>query len=116
MAIQSADYSNLNLDEMAAGIGLKVKHMPMLIGSFLEEAGPILSALKTAISSNDYAEIKLRAHAIKGSASNLMLIKITQISSDIEDGAKDELEKDYKYLFNELKYELEMLQKIEVLS
>ena len=84
MAIVNADYSNLNFDEMAAAIGLKPKHMPMLIGSFLEEAGPILTAIETAIESGDYAEIKLRAHSIKGSAGNLKFNEVYEMAKEME--------------------------------
>ena len=84
MAIVNADYSNLNFDEMAAAIGLKPKHMPMLIGSFLEEAGPILTDIKNAVEASDYPEIKLKAHSIKGSAGNLKFNEIYEMAKEME--------------------------------
>ena len=42
MPITNPNYSDLNHEDMAASIGLKAKHIPMLIGSFLEESGAIL--------------------------------------------------------------------------
>lgn len=89
MPIVSADYSDLNFDDMAASIGLKPKHMPMLIGSFLEEADPIISDIKNAIRSNDYSELRLKAHSIKGSAGNLKLNEIYEMAKEMEHAAAE---------------------------
>lgn len=84
MAIVNADYSNLNFEEMAAAIGLKPKHIPMLVGSFLEESGPILSNIKAAIASKNYADLKLHSHSIKGSAGNLKFTEIYDMAKEME--------------------------------
>ena len=84
MAILSADYTNINHDEMAAAIGLKPKHIPMLIGSFLDESSGIMQALDTAISASDYAQIKANAHSIKGSAGNLRFTEIYDMAKEVE--------------------------------
>ena len=89
MAIVNADYSDLNFDEMAAAIGLKPKHMPMLIGSFLEESGPILSNIEAAISSSNYNDLKLHTHSIKGSAGNLKFNEIYEMTREMELAASD---------------------------
>ena len=84
MPIKTPDYSNLNYAEMAGSIGLKEKHMPMLIGSFLEESSLILDRLENAINAKDYGSIKLEAHSIKGSAGNLLFTDIYDMSKDME--------------------------------
>jgi HPt (histidine-containing phosphotransfer) domain-containing protein len=84
MPILNADYSSLNFEEMAASIGLKPKHMPLLIGSFLEESGPILSNIQTAIDAASYADIKMHAHSIKGSAGNLKFTEIYEMAKEME--------------------------------
>ena len=89
MPILNADYSSLNFDEMAAAIGLKPKHMPLLIGSFLEESGPILSNLKKVIESASYADIKMQAHSIKGSAGNLKFTEIYDMAREMEFAGAD---------------------------
>jgi len=89
MAIQTADYSSLNFDEMAAAIGLKPKHRPMLIGSFLDESGGILTSLASAISSNDFTAIKAHAHSIKGSAGNLKFNEIYEMTREMEHAAEN---------------------------
>lgn len=90
MPITNPDYSNLNHEEMAKAIGLKVKHMPMLIESFLEESGPILTNLKAAVESNDYATITSKAHSIKGSAGNLRFGELADMANELENAAENE--------------------------
>lgn len=104
MPILQADYSNLDLDEMAAKIGLKAKHMPMLIGSFLEESTNIMSSLESAISSNDFEAIKMNAHSIKGSTGNLQFTEIYEMSKEIEyAGSSSNADFDYKAYFEAIK-------------
>jgi len=87
MPITNPDYTNLNYDEMAKAIGLKVKHMPMLIGSFLEESAPILETLGSQIVANDYAGVRGSAHSIKGSAGNLRFNELSEMAREIEHAA-----------------------------
>ncbi len=89
MAILSADYTNINHDEMAAAIGLKVKHIPMLIGGFLDESVDILANLTAATASNDYDAIKAHSHAIKGSAGNLRFNEVYEMAKEMEFAATD---------------------------
>ena len=96
MSIQSADYSNINFDEMAVSIGLKPKHIPMLIGSFLDESTSILENLKSAIDENDFDAIKSHAHSIKGSAGNLKFNEIYEMAREMELSAT-ESNKDFEY-------------------
>ena len=84
MSISNPDYSELNFTEMAAAIGLKEKHMPMLIGSFLEEAEPLLSSIEEAINSKDYSAIQSSAHSIKGSAGNLRFGELQEMAKELE--------------------------------
>jgi HPt (histidine-containing phosphotransfer) domain-containing protein len=104
MPIQNADYSDINLDEMAASIGLKPKHMPMLIGSFLEESVGIMDALSGAIDSKDFTAIKINAHSIKGSAGNLKFNEIYEMAKEMEHSAdKSDTEFDYSSCFEAIK-------------
>ena len=104
MSILTADYSNLNHEEMAKQIGLKPKHMPMLIASFLEEASPTLEAMQSAIASHDFDAIRLRAHSIKGSAGNLRFNEIYEMSKEMEHSATEQNKAfEYKAYFEALK-------------
>ena len=101
MPILNPDYSNLNHEEMAASIGLKPKHIPMLIGSFLDESKTIMSTLENAIENKNYAEIKSSAHSIKGSAGNLKFTEIYEMAKEIElSGAEADANFDYKSSFD----------------
>ena len=88
MAILSVNYTNLDYEKMAKAIGLKSKHMPMLLESFLEEASISVIKLDTAITANDLVNIAADAHAIKGSAGNLRLNELYEMSKDMELAAK----------------------------
>jgi len=104
MPILNPDYSNLNHEEMSAAIGLKVKHIPMLIGSFLEESQTIMGSLSDAIDSKNYADIKSHAHSIKGSAGNLKFNDIYEMAKEIELSATSSDENfDYKAYFEAIK-------------
>jgi len=89
MSITHPDYSELNFAEMAAAIGLKEKHIPMLIGSFLEEGEPLLASMKEAIDSKEYATIQSTAHSIKGSAGNLRFSELQEMAKELEFAGAD---------------------------
>lgn len=104
MAVLNADYSNLNYDEMAAAIGLNAKHMPMLIGSFMEESTSIMDSLGEAISNKDFTGIRSHAHSIKGSAGNLKFNEIYEMSREMELAASDNNEEfEYETYFEAIK-------------
>jgi len=103
MVIENVDYSNINFDEMATLIGLKPKHIPMLIGSFLEESISILEALENAIDEKDFSAIKANAHSIKGSAGNLKFNEIYEMAKKMELSATESSELDYKAYFKAVK-------------
>jgi len=103
MAIQNVDYSDVNFDEMATLIGLKPKHIPMLIGSFLDESVSILKALEDAIDEKDFPAIKANAHSIKGSAGNLKFNEIYEMAKEMELSAAQSAELDYKAYFQAVK-------------
>lgn len=84
MALSNPDYSELNYEDMAKEIGLKSKHIPLLIASFLEESEPILEKLQTAIESSDYTTIRGAAHSLKGSAGNLRFNELYKMSREME--------------------------------
>jgi len=84
MPITTPNYANLNYEEMAATIGLKAKHIPLLIGSFLEEATPILEKLRIAIQNREYEVIQHAAHSLKGSAGNLRFTELYEMAKEME--------------------------------
>lgn len=111
MPILNADYSKLNHEEMAASIGLKAKHIPMLVGSFLEESTSILDALGESVEKRDYSQIKSNAHAIKGSAGNLRFNEVYEMAKEMEFAGTDSNEDfDYNGYLAAIKAALETIQ------
>ncbi len=78
----------VDIKEIAAILGMAEKHIPMLIGAFLEESESILQNLKDAISEKNFPNITLHAHNIKGSAANLRLTDISELALGLERAAK----------------------------
>lgn len=89
MAILHPDYSNLDYDDLAQKIGLKVKHMQILISSFLEDAQPIRIQLNAAIDANDYETIRRVAHSLKGSSGNMRFNDIYEMATEMEFAAEE---------------------------
>lgn len=82
------DYENISAEEMASSIGLNVKHIPVLVGSFTEESKKLIEEFEEAISSSDYEAIEHAAHSLKGSAGNLRLNEMHELSKEVEFAAR----------------------------
>lgn len=76
--------------EIASVLGISEAHIPLLVGSFLDESKEILEKLFVAVEARNYEEITLHAHSIKGSAANLRFDEITEVAKAIELSAKAE--------------------------
>lgn len=104
MPILYADYSSVNYEDRAKAIGLKSKHIPILIANFIEESTSILDALEKSIAFRDYEKIKSGAHAIKGSAGNLKFNEVYEMAKEMEfSGAKQEVDFEYEVYFDAIK-------------
>ncbi|HIP19694.1 MAG TPA: Hpt domain-containing protein [Sulfurimonas sp.] len=89
MAVSHPDYSVLDYDDMAKAIGLKPKHIPLLLSSFLEESEAILPKLKISIENNNYEEIRAASHSIKGSSGNMRFNELYEMAKEMELSAAD---------------------------
>ncbi|SFV50635.1 periplasmic sensor hybrid histidine kinase [hydrothermal vent metagenome] len=89
MALSNPDYSNLDYETVAKNIGLKSKHIPLLLSSYLEESGPIFAKLQSAIETNDYETIRGAAHSLKGSSGNLRFNELYEMAKEMELAASD---------------------------
>jgi HPt (histidine-containing phosphotransfer) domain-containing protein len=90
MPIQNPDYREIDHEEIAKAIGLKVKHVPMLIGSFLEESSPIIDTMYNYLQANDYESLRSAAHSVKGSAGNLRFAEVSQMAKELEHAASNQ--------------------------
>jgi len=84
MPILQADYSNLNHEQMAADIGLKAKHIPILIASFISESNGAIIKLQEAIDNKNFDAIHSGSHFIKGSAGNLKFNEVYEMAKEME--------------------------------
>lgn len=105
----------LDLQLLAEKLEFDLEDVQMLLNMFLENANESMITLESAMRENNFVNIKNSSHAIKGSASNLMLEDITKLSSKMEELAKNSTDADYQSLFVGIKSELKILEKMEVL-
>lgn len=59
-----------------------------IVQSFYEEVKGRLAVIKASVESNNFEEIAMAAHTIKGSAGNLRLTQIQEIAKSLECAAK----------------------------
>lgn len=110
MPILAADYSNINHEKIALSIGLKPKHIPLLIASFLKESPFILDLLSESIAVRDYDKIRSNAHAIKGSAGNLRFNEVYEMAKEMElAGAEKKSSFEYEAYFEAIKSAIETI-------
>ena len=100
----------IDIKKIAQTLEFDVEDVEMLVDMFLDDATGSLDSVQTALESEDFQELKNIAHAIKGSALNLMLEDIADIALKIELLAKEESEADYKTMFQTLKEEIDILR------
>lgn len=74
--------------EALALVGGKIELLDKIIRSFLLHSDNGLNALRTAIQTNNFADAKLLAHSMKGSAGNTGVFKLQAIARILEEAAK----------------------------
>ncbi len=92
----------VDLQKIANNLDFDLEDVEMLIEVFLESAKESLQTLKNAIDTYDIENIFKSAHAIKGSASNLTLEKISNLAKEIEFGAMEKKDIDYQKKYKKL--------------
>lgn len=92
--------------EIASVLGISEAHIPLLVGSFLDESKGIVENLLSAVVAKDYPGMTLHAHSIKGSAVNLRFNDISELAKSIELAAKAE---DSSFAFEARSKELKAL-------
>ncbi|MDF1876641.1 Hpt domain-containing protein [Sulfurimonas sp. SAG-AH-194-L11] len=92
----------IDLQVIADELEFDLEDVEMIMDSFLENAKINLLSLHKAVESNSYEEILTSAHAIKGSALNLLLDDIGSLAKELELSAMDKKSIDYLKLYEEL--------------
>lgn len=88
--------NKIDLQSMADELEFELEDMVMLIDVFLESSKMELEKLNAALEKNDLDLIYRSAHAIKGSAANLLLKDIAKQAKEIELKAGGKEDYDYK--------------------
>ena len=73
-----------------------------LLQTYFESTSENLELLKIAIAKNNYHEIATISHSIKGASSNLGVLSITAIASDLEQLGRNQKLDNTKYLFQKM--------------
>ncbi|MDA3907904.1 MAG: Hpt domain-containing protein [Sulfurimonas sp.] len=94
---------NIDLQKIADELDFDLEDVEMLMDVFLQGAKESLLALEEAIDQKDLEQIFRSAHAIKGSAANLLLLDISNIAKEIEHSAREKESIEYNQIFKNLK-------------
>ncbi|MFA6138142.1 MAG: Hpt domain-containing protein [Sulfurimonas sp.] len=98
---------SIDLQKIADELEFDLEDVEMLLEVFLESTKDSLSALKEAIDKDDFERTFRSAHAIKGSASNLTLMEISNLAKEIEYNSREKKAIDYVQKFENLKKSIE---------
>lgn len=79
---------SIDYEELAQKMGIKSRHIPLLIQSFIEESRTLIQLIASAIESGDYQAIEKCAHSLKGSAGNMQFQQLYEIGKLVEIAAK----------------------------
>ncbi|MDF1875327.1 Hpt domain-containing protein [Sulfurimonas sp. SAG-AH-194-I05] len=93
----------VNLQAIADELDFDLEDIKMVLTSFLKDSVLNLTNMIHAIDTEDYNTLRLSAHAIKGSASNILLHEIVEITADIEKNAFEKNTVDYSKRYLKLK-------------
>lgn len=98
------DLSTIDHETLASEIGIKPKHIPMLIKSFLDESALVMEKLEKAIDEKNYPQIAQSIHSLKGSAGNMKFDDLYEMGKTMELAANDaDAEFGYKEYFSVIK-------------
>ena len=99
----------LDLDLLSSELGFDRDDVVMLLELFLEGAQVSLANMEEAIEENNTTIISQEAHAIKGSAANMMLADIVDIANELEVSSKQNQKINYLSLYTKLETMIEEL-------
>ncbi len=88
--------------ELKTTLGVSDEILIRLNDKFFQSVRISLEKLKSAINAQDYKEMTLHAHSVKGSSSTLRYTTISEMASGIEEYAREEKNYSYNQQFDEL--------------
>ena len=89
-SLEKGDQYTIDYEELAAKMGIKVKHIPRLMSSFMDESKAIMEKLEDAVEYKYYEQIEKYAHSLKGSSGNMHFVDLSELCAMMELAARDE--------------------------
>lgn len=102
--------NNIDIQEIADKLDFDFADVEMLLEVFVQTAEETLMSLNEAILNDDFKNIFMLSHSIKGSASNLLLNDIVDLAKILEFESNKKNKIDYQKLFIKLSNEIEKLK------
>ncbi|WP_415250451.1 Hpt domain-containing protein [Sulfurimonas sp.] len=93
----------INVQAIADELEFDLEDVEMIMDSFVQNFKINLENMLLAIQTDNLEDVKLSAHAIKGSAQNILLDDIGKLAKVIEDNARNRNTVNYLELYEELK-------------
>ena len=102
----------IDIERLATELDFDIEDVYVLVELFVENAQVSLANIEEAIEGNDIQAIQNEAHAIKGSAANLLLVDIQSMARDMETAALENRKINYLSLFNQIEESIEALNEV----
>ena len=103
----------LDIKTLAEELDFDIEDVYILVELFVENAQVSLANIEEAINHHNMEEIRNEAHAIKGSAANLMLTDIQSIARDMENAAGEKQKINYFLFYSQLEEKIEQLNEVQ---
>jgi len=103
----------INIEALAKELDFDIEDVCVLIELFIENAQVSLANIEEAIERSDAKTIQNEAHAIKGSAANLMLTDIQDMARAMENAAGNNQRINYLSLFTQIEEKIEILSEVQ---
>ena len=88
--LEKVNQYSVNYEELAEKMGIKIKHIPRLMNSFMDESKAIMENLEDAIEYKYYEQIEKYAHSLKGSSGNMHFLDLSELCAMMEFAAREE--------------------------
>ena len=104
----------MDIEALAEALDFDIEDVAVLVELFVENAQVSLANIEEAIEGDDITTIQNEAHAIKGSAANLMLVDIQDMAREMEEAAKSNQKINYLSLFSQIEEKIEQLSEVQI--
>ncbi len=103
----------IDIEALAEALEFDLEDVEILLELFVENAQVSLANIEEAIEGNDILTIQNEAHAIKGSAANLMLVDVQDMAREMENAARENRKINYLSLFSQIEEKIETLSEVQ---